>query len=438
MTFEERVDYFTDLFDELQSTNSIVEKHTIIDKIPNELKEDFTFIIECLNGKHKFGYTYKIYQGDTGGTVITPSWTVKQALEYLLEPMNQGDLTQSNIAKHVKETDNWNYFFYSIVNRELKLGIGQSLLPKDGLSPMLAKKYEGSVRHSKLGYYITEKLDGNRCIASYNGERWIFTSRNGKEMHVDFDMSGLPTEFVYDGEVLSPVQVEMSEEIYKVVALNENSKGAFVQAFNTTSGLINTHNKNKNLVYNIFDIMMDYVPYKTRRNALFNLKPESNQVRILPVLAYYENLADFYNNVNLILDKVVAIGGEGIMINNGDADYVHKRTDKLLKLKQVQTMDMEVVDYEYGTGKYEGMIGALIARCITDDGKYVVCKVGSGLSDAQRMAWAYNPDKILHKIIEVAYFSLSQDASQLNTMNYSLRFPRLKKVREDKNTTSEY
>lgn len=438
MTFDERIDYFIKLFDDLQSTSSIVQKHFFIDKIPDELKDDFTFIVECLSGKHKFGYTYKIYQGDTGGTLITPSWTVKEALEFLLEPMRQGDLTQSNIAKHVKQTDDWSYFFYSIVNRELKLGIGNSLLPKDGLSPMLAKKYEGSVRYSSSGYYITEKLDGNRCIARFDGERWLFTSRNGKEMHVDFDMSGLPTEFVYDGEILSPVQVQMSEEIYKVVALNESFKGAFAQVFNTTSGLINTHDKNKNLIYNIFDVMLDNSEYSDRRGILNSIRTKSKNVRILPVLKYFKTTQELYDNLGEMLDKVVAIGGEGLMINLGTSFYIHKRTDSLLKYKQVQTMDMEVIDYESGTGKYEGFIGALIVKCITDDGKTITCKVGSGLTDTQRMAWAYNPSLIINKIVEVAYFSLSQDVNQLNTKNYSLRFPRLKQVRNDKTTTSEY
>lgn len=436
-----RIDELETIFKELQSTNSRLEKEDIIKTIPKALKEDFDYVLECLAGKHKFGYKYyevHTKKADWKPSIVRYYWTVKQILEFLQTPMIEGDLSEMNIHFFVAETLEYAKFLEPIVNRTLRLGIGPSVLPKDGLSPMLAKKYEGEIKQCSSGYFVTEKLDGNRCIARYDGNNWVFTSRNGKEMHVDFDMSGLPTEFVYDGEILSPVQVEMSEEIYKVVALNENFKGAFVQAFNITSGLINTHDKNKNLIYNIFDVMLDNSEYSDRRGILNSIRTKSKNVRILPVLKYFKTREELYDNLGEILDKVVAIGGEGIMINVGTSFYVHKRTDSLLKYKQVQTMDMEVIDYEFGTGKYEDMIGALIVKCITDDGKTITCKVGSGLSDAQRIAWAYNPDKILHKIVEIAYFSMSQDSNRLNTKNYSLRFPRLKKVREDKNTTSEY
>ena len=126
------------------------------------------------------------------------------------------------------------------------------------------------------------------------------------------------------------------------------------------------------------------------------------------------------------------------MINLGGAVYEHKRTDKLLKLKKVQTIDMKVIDVEYGTGRNEGLIGALICQIITDDGKKIECKVGSGLDDRERYEWSLNTTQIIGKIVEVAYFSLSQDSSKIGSNVYSLRFPRLKKVRYDKNNTSEY
>jgi ATP-dependent DNA ligase len=84
------------------------------------------------------------------------------------------------------------------------------------------------------------------------------------------------------------------------------------------------------------------------------------------------------------------------------------------------------------------MVGALKAQCITDDGKIIACDIGTGLSDEQRLAWAVDPSKIIGKIVEVAYFSLSQTSAQKGSNVYSLRFPRLKSVRKDKVETSEY
>lgn len=438
MTLSQRISYFEQLIFDLQETNSIVEKRRIVNDIPTELTYDFEQIIHCLNGGIKFGYTYNDEYRDYGDRV-NENCTIADCIEFLLQPLKMHDLSRDNIGKYVSKTYNHAWFFEPIVNRELKLGIGKSLFAATDISAMLAKKYEGFARDCKGGFYITEKLDGNRCIAHHNGLQWVFTSRNGKPMHVNFDMTGLPKEFIYDGEVLSPEQVKMSEAIYNKVVWNDAPNEEYVSTFNTTSGLINRHTLDKKLIYNIFDIVLEEVPYKSRREALDKLKLKvSDDVRILPVLCRYTDNTEMSNDIHLLLDVVTKMGGEGLMINTATGNYLHKRTDQLLKYKPVGTMDMEVIGIEPGHGKYEGMVGALNVRCIQQDGTEIQCQVGSGLSDVQRIMWAINPMTILGKIVEVAYFSLSQSRDRCGQNIYSLRFPRLKKVREDKFETSEF
>ena len=183
--------------------------------------------------------------------------------------------------------------------------------------------------------------------------------------------------------------------------------------------------------------MVDMVPYAERREVLDTLD-FGGDTRLVKVLAKIDNAKDLEYLSSKILAEVTDIGGEGIMINLGDRTYQHKRTDGLLKMKKVQTMDMKVVDYEWGTGKYEGQIGALLCEAITDDGKVIRCSVGTGLSDVQRLDWALRPEDILGKIVEIGYFSLSQSSDARGSRFYSLRFPRLKGVRNDKSETSIY
>lgn len=438
MNLTERCWYFDRIFDDLQSTNSGIYKRHIIDGIYPECKGDFQFIVECLTGKHKFGYTFPTHY-ECFTDLRSENNTIRDVLEFLLEPRRQGDLSVRNVERHCGQIRHLVWFFEPIVNRTLKLGIGNSILPKDGLAPMLAKKYEGKIKYDPRGYVLTEKLDGNRCIASYEDDRWIFRSRNGKIMHVDFDMGDLPKEFVYDGEVMSFKQTVAS----MILTSNLNSGAAFKvynDDFNTTSGLINRHTLNKDLVYNIFDIMLDDIPYIDRRLEL-NKMAESydlpTDVRIVPALAT-SNIATLDSVASDFLHRVCNMGGEGIMINLASATYNHKRTDQLLKFKQVQSMDMRVVYIEEGKGKYEGMVGALICTCERDDGTIVEASVGSGLTDEQRGEWMYFPEKIIGKIVEVQYFSLSQDSKNKGSELYSLRFPRLKGVRTDKNKSSEH
>lgn len=437
MNLQDRINYFEYVFELLQGTTSRIEKEDIIKDIPEQLKDDFNYIIECLAGKHKFGYTYYVIPAAITDINLL-SKTIKEVLIILQTPMQNKNLTREYVRKFIKQTSYWSDFFEPIVNRTLKLGIGNSLLDKSMISPMLAKKFEGNIKSDNKGYFITEKLDGNRCISYFENGKWNFVSRNGKEMHVNFDMSGLDEKVVYDGEILSPRQVEMSIAIENKIKNKVENYKKFIDSFSSTSGMINRHSNCKNLVYNVFDVM-ENAKYNERREFLNNLKPKSNDVRILPVLAHFNNEREV-QKVFEILNDVTDIGGEGVMINLGSAYYTHKRTDNLLKLKKVQTMDMQVYNIKYGTGKYEGMIGSLEARGITEDKKEVYCSVGSGLSDDQRLKWAIDNSLIVGKIIEVSYFSVSQSKEErdLNTNLYSLRFPRLKRVRYDKDETSEY
>lgn len=438
MNLTERCQYFTKVFDLLQATGSTILKREIVERIEPECKEDFEYIVECLVGKHVFGYSYWPCVADSD--VRSENNTIKDVLEFLQEPMRMHDLSMANISRFVKQTGPWSWFLEPIVNRTLKLGIGKSILPKAGLAPMLAKKYEGKIKRDSAGYIITEKLDGNRCIASYENGQWIFRSRNGKLMYVNFDMGDLPKEYVYDGEVMSKRQTEMSIALHRQIKDGCNIGKLYSDEFSSTSGLINSHNLDKDLVYNIFDIMIDDTTYTDRRIEINRLSYSYRygvDVRFLPILstANYCNIESVSSD---LLHKVTSMGGEGLMINLAGGDYNHKRTDQLLKLKKVQTIDMRVTNFEWGNGKYEGMIGALIAQCFTEDGKFIECKIGSGLSDEQRVEWAFNFDQIKNKVIEVAYFSLSQDAAMKGSNLYSLRFPRLKSVRKDKVETSEY
>lgn len=80
------------------------------------------------------------------------------------------------------------------------------------------------------------------------------------------------------------------------------------------------------------------------------------------------------------LRRVVAAGGEGLMLHHQDNPYRSGRSEGLLKLKPFDDAEARVVGYIPGKGKYEGMVGALQMQA--DDGRRF--RIGSGLNDAQR------------------------------------------------------
>jgi len=118
-------------------------------------------------------------------------------------------------------------------------------------------------------------------------------------------------------------------------------------------------------------------------------------------------------------------GYEGLILKSVNHLYSFKRDKAWAKIKQTKTADLKCIDVTEGTGKYEGMIGALICEGIVE-GKNVLVKAGSGLSDNQR---ARSFDYYINKIIEIKYNSIIKDTV---TGKWSLFLPRFVHVRFDK------
>lgn len=436
MNITERCDKFNILFRELQCTSSRTEKETIVSYFKQEnpeLQEDLTYIFETLAGQHPIGWTFRAKIDSTN--TIPHFKTIKECIQACERLQPKSLVNTSSLEQYLNMVG---FMLEDIMNRTLKLGIGKSLLSKSNITPMLAKKYDGQILRDDV--FVTEKLDGNRCIAHYDGNKWCFTSRSGKPMNVDFDMTGMDTGLIYDGEVMSEQQTKLSITRCDVIAQDlpltefgyDTKKSQLL--FNQTSGAINRHGPKSGLVYNVFDIISD-LHYYERRALLSSVHTDhATNVRIIPVLYTGTDRTV----VNALLDKVIQMGGEGVMLNLHNRGYDHKRTDALLKYKQVQFMDMRVINVAEGTGKYEGMVGSLNCYVRRDDNTEIFCDVGTGLSDAQREQWAVDSALIIGKIVQVGYHELTQDRGYVGTNVYSLRFPRLVSVRYDKDITSEY
>lgn len=80
------------------------------------------------------------------------------------------------------------------------------------------------------------------------------------------------------------------------------------------------------------------------------------------------------------LKRVVAAGGEGLMLHHARSPYLTGRSDSLLKLKPQADAEAKVVAHIPGKGKFDGMMGALEVQ--TDNGQRF--RLGTGFSDEQR------------------------------------------------------
>ncbi len=88
-----------------------------------------------------------------------------------------------------------------------------------------------------------------------------------------------------------------------------------------------------------------------------------------------------------LLERTVAGGGEGLMLQLDSALYVPGRSKEIVKLKPFQDAEARVVAHVPGQGRLAGSTGALWVEWSGGEaGKAQRFKLGSGLSDADRRA----------------------------------------------------
>lgn len=429
MLFGEKVRLIEELFNKMHNQNASSYQIILVNQFREnypDLNADLDFCFEVLAGKHKLGFTMI---NPTDDSVMARylqkfgDFNIKDLYDHivLFTGNDKSEDTIYNIAKDIPL--DYRAFFLRLFNREYRLGYSNKAAMLTDKHCMLAKTYpEGIKQTYPKQYYIQEKLNGNRCIAYYEDNQWKFISRSQKPLNVNFDMTGLPTDKIFDGEIMTRNKMSNKD-------------------FSTTSGIINSKYGDKSgLIYFIYDILDSTMNYDSRYRLLLyygDLIKKANKpiddVVILKTLAFltiYPN-PEYNSLLDQLLDEIVDKGGEGVMLRDPEAPYYHSknsgdRPSYLLKYKKTKTCDLRIVGWNEGNGKYEGMIGSFICE---DDEQQVRVSV-AGMVDAIRMS---DPKQWLGKIIEVAYF---EGTKAKNKTIGSLLHPRMKGVRNDKTETS--
>lgn len=315
-----------------------------------------------------------------------------------------------------------------IVTKSLKVGITEKTINKvygkdeiPSFSVMLAESYAKKESHLTGKFYVTQKLDGNRCIAIKDNDKVRFFTRKGQPIEgmtdLEKEIMKLRNGIVLDGELL---------------LRNDNNLPAD-ELFRETQKVVRKDGVKKNLEFYAFDILsveefkngISIDKYEHRREKLESLfsffGEDFEYTKVLPVL--YKG--DDKNMIGVLMKYAQEKGWEGLMINSADGLYQSKRTSDLLKVKHMETADLLVISIEKAI---DGQFKDMLAR-VNVEYKGNLVGVGSGFSIEERKKFAENPDLIVGKIIEVQYFEESKDEK---TGRPSLRFPVFKGIREDK------
>ena len=221
---------------------------------------------------------------------------------------------------------------------------------------MLAHAYSGDEALDLGGYWVSEKLDGVR--AYWTGQE--LRTRTGKRIAAPaWFTQGWPTTPL-DGELWG-------------------GRGAFER----TSGIARRQEAREDdwrlLSYRVFDAPSHPGPFDERLQHLRALIERANIAWLVPI--EQERVRDL-EQLRVRLMEIEARGGEGLMLHRGAARYQAGRTDDVLKFKSFDDAEARVVGYTPGSGKYVGMVGAVIVER-ADGARF---KIGSGFSDAERQS----------------------------------------------------
>ena len=411
------------IIQKLESDNSRLFKESVIaDNIDND-----TFVWGArlaLDPMITFGVQQVPVKKDPTGEGLS-----NEDFDKLARDLEQRELTGHAardailIAMAKATQEQWNDWYRRILIKDLRCGVSEKTInnvQKDTIPVFGCMLAHDGAKHPKKikgDCFVEYKYDGVRVIAIVQNGSATLHSRNGKLLsnfpHIEEALSIPQFEgLVFDGEVMSEdFQTLMKQVHRKEGAQTEDSYLAVfdmltLEEFNA-GGTDMTADDRRNRSVIASEYFNDRI--KLVDAKLINFDTDEGRLQF-----------DAMNKE--ALDK----GYEGLMIKPVHEGYKCKRSHAWLKVKPFIEVTLEVVALEEGTGKNEGLLGALVVEG-EDDGKYFKLNVGSGLTDENReQIWA-NQDAVIGQLVEIRADAATQ--SQDSDDVWSLRFPRFKTFR---------
>ena len=261
---------------------------------------------------------------------------------------------------------------------------------------------------TKGPYYCSKKFDGHYTQIIFDGTNTRFYTSGGKRFYLAAMAEYISSNFNH------PFHIECEYSRDCEGKLGDRGKSAMLTTyrteFNKGNCVAGNGHKDQFRVLDILDTEYD-LNFGERLNIItqkFYHHPLWFSVPVQTIVTLDEGIRmskEFY-----------AEGYEGAMLKHSKHIYKPgKRVNDIIKLKPRKTVDLTVINWREGTGKYEGMLGSLLFK--DEDG--VTVWAGSGLSDADRSG---DVTRFYGRVYEIEYESFKDTYIQ----------PIIKHRREDK------
>ena len=364
-----------------------------------------------------------LYSKTSSGAI--QEWTIVQSGDnfYTIEGQYGGKMTTSkptickpkNVGKISETTGEQQAISESISKIQLKLDKGYVYDMNDVhasaeiFTPMLAKEYNKFKHKVKYPCAVQPKFDGVRSNTDIvNGQ----LSREGRSQLSAPHLFNMLKEtlnanpnLVIDGEIYNHSLRDNFDQIISLARKSKPVESDFIESA-------------KVLQYHIYDVFIKDQPdmlFFDRFKTLQDLDIwTTNPMLVLCPTHFISTEAE----LDLIYDKFLGMGYEGMMIRN-NTPYAQKRSENLLKRKEFQDAEFEILDIIEGQGNRSGMAGTLLLKLNENGGTFNSAAKGG---EAYYKELLLNKDKYIGKLATVKF--------QNYTPGGVPRFPTIKAIRD--------
>ena len=429
-----------EIIKELRQTSSRNEKESIlIENKDNEtLKKVFylaydpsiNFYIKSisdswLHDDETFGENWEPVF-DTLEEIYSRKVTGNEALENLLFMLNSIDCNMAHLV-------------CNIVKKDLDCGVQTTTINKIWKNLITEPPYlsytlfsEKLIKNFKLPCYSQIKLDGLYADVFVMEDSISYRSRSG--INCKFKLPDNVEE-----KLLNLSQFSDVEFVLHCEALVCKGEGfTEFEERKIGNGYLNSDESDPEKVVIVIWDVVGIDEYNNRKstedyNERFNLVEKIVGYVDTPHIQMVESR--FCNTTQELIDHFVEArykGMEGTVIKSPKLKWKDGKVKDGLKLKNEFECELKIIGFQEHSKKH-GQVGAIFVE--SEDG-IVKCKVGSGLTDAQRKKFFLTQDDMIGKIVTVRGNDLV--TNELKQDQYSIFLPRFVEVRDDKSVADTF
>lgn len=339
------------------------------------------------------GDSYRTTSGQLDGKKVTTEWTIAK-------PKNVGRSNETTAEMQAVAEVEAEY--EKKLARDYHKTI-KSIDTKMRFKPMLATKWtDRSEKIDSKTVYVQPKLDGVRCIATKDG---LWTREGKPILGAPHIFEKLKKYFEKDGDLILDGELynhSLKDDFNKIVSAVKKQK--------PTAGDLET---SKQLIqYWVYDVPSVSKYFTDRlRHLVDTVEADTHIIHV-------ETVEVSKDTVEEVAATFIENGFEGAMIRiNGK--YENKRSNNLIKYKEFQDEEFEIVDIQEGDGNRRAMAARIVLRG-SNGANFSAGPIGDVAYCSELLA---NKDEYIGKMGTVVFQNYTPDGIP--------RFPKFKGVRFD-------